>query len=174
MSWMRVALVMAVATLMAGCAATVPPGPPVGMCCKKGEPLGLFLDNCLCEYEPCPEVAPPVAVAPPTTFYVHYRVNHPCLQVTSRQEVDQAIAFMLKHPEQHATITGHTDGVGERAKQDWLSERRAKVVARYMIRKGVSADRLEVRGVGDAQPIASNQTEAGRAQNRRVEIVCTP
>ena len=173
MSRMRLAIVVALAVLGAGCSTAVQhaKAPTGKMCCRKGEQLGLFLDNCFCEYGPCPEEPEPVAVHP-TKFLVHYRVNHPCLQVTSRAEVDRAIDYLRKHPDEHAVITGHTDGRGERARQDWLSERRAKVVARYMIRKGINADRLEVRGVGDKQPIATNETETGRAQNRRVEIIC--
>ena len=172
MTRMRLAIGLALMVLSAGCATTSQQAvSTTKMCCKKGEPLGLFIDNCLCEYGPCP-VEPEVAQAEPTKFLVHYRVNHPCLQVSSRAEVDRAIAFLRKNPGQHAVITGHTDGRGERARQEWLSERRAKVVARYMIREGISADRLEVRGVGDSQPIASNDSETARAQNRRVEIIC--
>ena len=175
MSRMRLAIVMALAVLGAGCATTSQQAVAGGkMCCKKGEQLGMFLDNCLCEYGPCPNEPEQQTSEPPTKFLVHYRVNHPCLQVSSRAEVDRAIAFMRKHPEQHAVITGHTDGRGERARQEWLSERRAKVVARYMIREGIGADRLEVRGVGDSQPLATNETESGRAQNRRVEIISLP
>jgi OmpA-OmpF porin, OOP family len=173
MSRMRLAIILTLAVLGAGCATTSHQAVATGkMCCKKGEQLGLFLDNCLCEYGPCPDEPETVAEAP-TKFLVHYRVNHPCLQVSSRAEVDRAIAFLRKNPDHRAVITGHTDGRGERARQEWLSERRAKVVARYMIRKGISADRLEVRGIGDSQPLATNDTETGRAQNRRVEINCS-
>ena len=160
--------VLVLATAIGGCAVTQPP--TVGPCCKRSERIGLFSNTYTCANCPCPE---PVEEAQPkpTTFLVHYRVNHPCLVLSSRQEVDRAIAHMKEHPNSKATINGYTDGRGERSRQAWLSHRRALVVERYMIRKGIGADRLQVRGMGDSNPIGSNATEAGRAQNRRVEIV---
>jgi OOP family OmpA-OmpF porin len=67
------------------------------------------------------------------------------------------------------TVTGHTDSRGSDAYNQDLSERRAKSAARYLRGKGVKG--ITTKGMGEKQPVASNDTDAGRAQNRRVEIV---
>lgn len=71
-------------------------------------------------------------------------------------------------------IVGHTDSKGSHAYNMTLSERRAQSVANYLLAQGVNAARVTTRGVGPDQPVASNDTEAGRAQNRRVEINLRP
>jgi OOP family OmpA-OmpF porin len=158
-------------TFMAGCAMVEQP-PSTGDCCKTAGRIGLVSNTRVCENCPCDTAPPPVAQPEPQTFIVHYRVNHPCLVLSSRREVDQAVAYMRSHPASTATINGYTDGSGaERKRQEWLSHRRALVVARYMVRKGIGQDRLTVKGNGDSKPVADNRTEAGRARNRRVEIV---
>ncbi|MER1939603.1 MULTISPECIES: outer membrane protein OmpA [unclassified Castellaniella] len=65
---------------------------------------------------------------------------------------------------------GHTDSIGTEAYNQKLSERRANSVKQYLISKGVAADRIYAEGKGEMQPVASNKTREGRAQNRRVEI----
>ncbi|WP_298015603.1 outer membrane protein OmpA [uncultured Castellaniella sp.] len=65
---------------------------------------------------------------------------------------------------------GHTDSIGTEAYNQKLSERRANSVKQYLVSKGVAADRIYAEGKGELQPVASNKTREGRAQNRRVEI----
>ncbi len=67
-------------------------------------------------------------------------------------------------------IVGHTDSIGTEAYNQKLSERRAESVKSYLVDKGVSADLIEAKGMGESQPMASNQTKEGRAKNRRVEV----
>jgi outer membrane protein OmpA-like peptidoglycan-associated protein len=71
-------------------------------------------------------------------------------------------------------VAGHTDSVGSDAYNDQLSQRRAQAVANYLSSRGVSSNRLMTVGGGERYPVASNETEAGRAQNRRVEISVMP
>jgi len=71
-------------------------------------------------------------------------------------------------------ITGFTDSSGSDRSNQVLSEQRANSVARYIERKGVSHGRIQARGFGERYPVASNSTERGRAQNRRVEISIRP
>ena len=71
-------------------------------------------------------------------------------------------------------IVGHTDSTGSQELNQSLSQRRAQSVANYLTANGVAAQRISAYGAGPSQPIASNATEAGRAQNRRVEINLRP
>ena len=71
-------------------------------------------------------------------------------------------------------VSGHTDSIGSDAANQTLSERRANSVSSYLVGQGLQRERFEVVGMGKRYPIASNDTDAGRAQNRRVEIRVIP
>ena len=73
-------------------------------------------------------------------------------------------------PEELITIEGHTDSRGDATKNQQLSQQRAEAVANWLIRAGVNTERLRVVGYGESRPIADNETEAGRAKNRRIEF----
>jgi OOP family OmpA-OmpF porin len=68
-------------------------------------------------------------------------------------------------------IEGHTDSIGTVEYNQRLSEDRAHSVAAQLVREGISRGRMSTRGFGEAKPIASNKTEAGRTRNRRVEVI---
>ena len=84
--------------------------------------------------------------------------------------LDEAVLILKKNPEINVEIDGHTDNRGPAAYNMTLSERRAKAVMKYFVDKGVEAERLTTKGFGFTQPAASNDTEEGRAKNRRVEL----
>jgi len=87
----------------------------------------------------------------------------------------QALAGNLQaYPASTVQIIGHTDNVGDAAYNQDLSERRAGAVAGVLLDSGISAGRIRTMGRGEAQPVSSNLTPEGRAQNRRVEIVIVP
>ena len=87
----------------------------------------------------------------------------------------QSIARSLRaHPNSKVRIVGHTDSVGSAAMNSQLSWDRANAVSRILVSNGVSHTRITYSGHGAAEPITSNATAVGRAQNRRVEIVITP
>jgi outer membrane protein OmpA-like peptidoglycan-associated protein len=71
------------------------------------------------------------------------------------------------------SIEGHTDSTGKPEKNMAISEKRAQAVREYLVSQGVPADRIVASGKGDAEPVATNKTVAGRQQNRRVELVIT-
>lgn len=71
-------------------------------------------------------------------------------------------------------VSGHTDSVGSDAANQTLSERRANSVASYLIGQGLMRERFEIVGMGERYPVASNDTDSGRALNRRVEIRLLP
>jgi outer membrane protein OmpA-like peptidoglycan-associated protein len=86
-------------------------------------------------------------------------------------DLDEIAAMLKQHPEAKIEIKGHTDNVGAAAYNQRLSERRAKTVKNYFVQKGIEKDRLFPRGFGFRINRASNENEAGRALNRRVELV---
>jgi outer membrane protein OmpA-like peptidoglycan-associated protein len=71
-------------------------------------------------------------------------------------------------------VYGHTDSTGSDSYNQGLSQRRASSVANYLVQGGVSPQRIVATGFGESRPIADNSSEAGRAQNRRVEITIVP
>ncbi|MCX7346474.1 MAG: OmpA family protein, partial [Alphaproteobacteria bacterium] len=86
-----------------------------------------------------------------------------------------SVAIVLREFDQTLVdVTGHTDSTGSAAHNLELSERRAGAVAEYLVAQGNNYRRFQVLGMGKSQPIASNATEAGRAENRRVEIQIAP
>ena len=87
------------------------------------------------------------------------------------QNLDKLAGFMNQYPDHRLLIEGHTDNVGSAAYNKRLSEQRAESVREYLTQRGVASNRINVVGIGLQRPIASNDTEAGRQQNRRVEIV---
>lgn len=87
------------------------------------------------------------------------------------RDLDRLAQALKDNPDTRVIIEGHTDSVGGDDYNMQLSEKRAEAVADALQMRGVPADRYEVKGLGKAFPVASNSTQAGRQQNRRVEIV---
>lgn len=77
-------------------------------------------------------------------------------------------------PDSNLIVTGHTDSTGSADANLGLSARRAEAVAQYLRASGIDSSRIQTTGVGSSQPVASNATPEGRAQNRRVEINVVP
>ena len=77
---------------------------------------------------------------------------------------------MQENPSYNLRIEGHTDSIGSSSSNQSLSQRRANAVRYYLINNGVAGDRLTAIGYGEEQPVATNQTKAGRRQNRRVAL----
>ena len=88
-------------------------------------------------------------------------------------ELDKLVKALQTRPTLRVEIGGHTDNVGDKRLNQALSEFRAKVVASYLIRRGISDDRITHKGYGGSRPIADNTSETQRAQNRRVEFTVT-
>ncbi|RKP56686.1 OmpA family protein [Pararobbsia silviterrae] len=88
--------------------------------------------------------------------------------------LDQVAQTLNEHPELNAEIDGHTDSTGSAQLNQVLSQNRAQSVANYLVGRGVAQGRLTAYGRGATMPVADNGTEAGRAQNRRVEIYLRP
>lgn len=80
-------------------------------------------------------------------------------------------AFLTQHPDRTITIEGHTDSVGSEDYNQGLSQRRANSVQQFLVSQGVASTRLTAVGKGESFPVASNDDNAGRQMNRRVEVV---
>lgn len=96
------------------------------------------------------------------------------IQPQFQSTLNQVAQTLASYDQTYIDVLGHTDSTGSDAYNQSLSERRAQSVASYLSACGVAQARMGIRGYGEAQPIASNETEAGRAQNRRVEIKVVP
>jgi len=92
---------------------------------------------------------------------------------SSVPELNSLVKTLQNNPGMKIEIRGHTDNVGDDAANQLLSENRAKSVFSYLKEKGIPASRISYTGFGEKQPIASNDTEEGRKQNRRTEFVIT-
>jgi OOP family OmpA-OmpF porin len=102
---------------------------------------------------------------------VFFEFDKAILKPVSRVTLDRVARSLLDWPEVRVAVAGHTDWIGADDYNKDLSYRRARAVKDYLVSKGVAADRMEVRGFGESRPIADNESEAGRAKNRRVELV---
>ncbi|MDO4878126.1 MAG: OmpA family protein [Neisseria sp.] len=105
---------------------------------------------------------------------VTFATNSATLSNTAMDSLNRAAETLVQYPETRITIAGHTDNTGNDGINQPLSERRAQSVADYLSRRGVAYSRLSTVGYGSRQPVASNSTEAGRSENRRVEIIINP
>jgi outer membrane protein OmpA-like peptidoglycan-associated protein len=92
------------------------------------------------------------------------------IRATAGKNLQTLAASLHKYPGSDLLIVGHTDQTGPATYNQGLSERRAGAAARYLVDQGVKRTRVSTRGMGETEPIASNETEAGRQKNRRVEV----
>jgi outer membrane protein OmpA-like peptidoglycan-associated protein len=104
---------------------------------------------------------------------VNFETGKADLTEESKTILNGVAESLVANEEIKVQVSGHTDSRGSAALNKRLSQARATSVKNYLIEKGVAADRLTAVGYGPSRPIASNKTEAGRAQNRRVELTRT-
>ncbi|KAA0227940.1 OmpA family protein [candidate division KSB1 bacterium] len=99
-----------------------------------------------------------------------FDVNKAELKPISKENISKLAAILQKYPDTNILLEGHTDATGTDEHNLELSRARSQAVANFLASLQVSATRFTIMGYGEAQPIADNETEVGRAQNRRVEI----
>lgn len=99
------------------------------------------------------------------------------LTPTAQTTLDNAASTINELSEQHPSlkvkVDGHTDWVGTDGYNQALGERRANAVKQYLERKGVASDRIDTTSYGESKPVATNETDEGRALNRRAEVRTT-
>jgi len=101
---------------------------------------------------------------------IFFDFNKATLTDESVAELNNLVKLLNETPTLNIEISGHTDNVGSASYNKTLSENRAKAVVNYLTKKGISSERLEFTGYGFSQPVASNDSEKGRQQNRRTEF----
>jgi len=137
-------------------AAEAPPPPPAPVCTP---PAGFKVDaNCH------------IIEQKVVLNSVDFEFNSDKLTAPAQQTLDQVATALAAQPELNVEIEGHTDGIGSVAYNMKLSQRRADAVKAYLVGKSVDGGHLVAQGYGKSHPIASNDTDEGRAQNRRVEF----
>jgi len=102
---------------------------------------------------------------------IYFDFNSVELKPESRVVINEFFLFLNENPTLKVSIQGHTDNVGREEKNLTLSENRAKAVYDYLLSLGVDVNRIDYKGKGETNPIATNETVEGRALNRRTEFV---
>lgn len=119
----------------------------------------------------CPEIKQEViAKAAKSAKGINFETGSEKILKTSFKDLDILANLMKEEADLKAEIQGHTDNAGKADKNKELSQKRADAVKKYLVDKGIDASRLTAVGYGQEQPIANNNTAAGKAKNRRVEF----
>ena len=105
------------------------------------------------------------------TYGITFDVGKSVIKPESMGEINRIIKLMTENPDLKFSVEGHTDSTGNAANNQTLSEARSKAIVDKLVEMGIAADRLASAGKGQANPIADNATDEGRAKNRRVEFV---
>ena len=99
-----------------------------------------------------------------------YDFNSDVVKMDARTNLRELALSLDKYPGSDLVIIGHTDSQGTDSYNQTLSERRARSAANYLTSQGVASSRISTRGLGETEPVATNDTDAGRQANRRVEV----
>jgi len=152
---------------------------------RNGCPINMVNENTIITTPPVISTGVPTTiVSSPTTVIssevrevldfamrdVQFETGSSSLKVTSYGVLEKIADIMLRYPEYGMSIEGHTDSQGDDARNQQLSENRAKACLDYLVKKGVEEYRMSYIGLGENQPIADNKRTKGRAKNRRVEF----
>ena len=142
-----------------------------------GDSIADYIDNCptikgVASNYGCPEVAQAVKqIFEKALAGLEFHLGEAVIKPTSYELLDQITTIMTENADYILLVYGHTDSTGLEENNLILSENRANAVKEYIENKGIAPDRIIAKGFGDTQPVASNATEKGRAQNRRVEFI---
>ncbi|MGR2736881.1 OmpA family protein [Billgrantia sp. Q4P2] len=124
------------------------------------------------EPAPAPEPAPVTEFEPVTLdSEVTFAFDSAEIRPGAHQTLDQVARTLRENQNLRVRIEGHTDSVGSAQYNQGLSQRRADSVRDFLVSRGIAENRMTTRGFGEERPVATNETDEGRAQNRRVEIL---
>jgi len=142
--------------------------------------LGALLGHVICDpmEEPVAQPAPAAAEAPPPSGThigelkgANFAFNSAKITPEGEAKLGDTVATLQKHPDIKVTCNGYTDSVGSQQYNLKLGQRRADSVKSYLVSQGIDSSRISTGSFGKENPVASNDTAEGRAENRRVEIV---
>lgn len=102
-------------------------------------------------------------------LHVNFDFDKSNIKKSEMQKINEVIEFMRENPSYKVELDGHTDSQGSEKYNLALGQRRAKAVANVLIQNGIASNKIMTQSYGESQPIASNKTQAGRAENRRVD-----
>lgn len=164
-------------------------GPAIAGGVLGGMTLGAIAGHLICDPvveapkpQPVAQPAPPPPAPPPpppppagtklvTLRGPNFDFDKAAIRPDGKMLLDEAVKVMKENPTLRVAIEGHTDSAGSDAYNQKLSERRATAASEYLVQQGIDTGRMTIRGYGESKPAASNDTESGRAENRRVEII---
>jgi adhesin transport system outer membrane protein len=138
-----------------------------------GTPAGVMVDAKGCPKKEKPQASKSAQVTSTGTFLykdIKFETNKWDLKSSSYDVLDEIAAWLKSKPNLMVEIQGHSDSRGKRWYNIVLSQKRAQAIIAFLVHKGIDAGRMTPKGYGPDRPIGSNDTAAGRAQNRRVEI----
>jgi outer membrane protein OmpA-like peptidoglycan-associated protein len=147
-----------------------------------GTAIGAIIGHYTCDpiivaQKPSPPPPPPPAPTPAPVKEklvlrgVHFDFNKAVIRPGDAAVLDEAAATLKAHPDVSVDVNGYCDAVGGEKYNQRLSERRAEAVLVYLVKAGVARNKLSPHGFGKTNFVATNDTDEGRAQNRRVELV---
>lgn len=154
-------------------AEALPPPPPAAVIPKESDSDN---DGVVDSKDECPDTPKGYKVdtkgcPSSVTLHLNFASNSSTLPVSAEKDIKELTEFMNENPAAVITIIGHTDSTGKKAKNQVLSENRAKALSSRLIQNGITSERIKASGKGVNEPIASNKTPKGRAENRRIEIL---
>jgi OOP family OmpA-OmpF porin len=151
----------------------------IGIGAAAGSLIGSLFGHCAFDpqWEEEPPPPPPAPTPPPPVVKqriilrgVNFDFDKSTIRRDAAEILEEAARILREDPEVRVSVDGHTDARGTDQYNDRLSERRAQAVVDYLARLGVPPSRLQAQGFGESRPVATNDTDEGRAENRRVEL----
>ena len=120
---------------------------------------------------PASELKSQIDASGKVALQVNFATDRTDILPDSMPQIDQVVQLLREDPSLQLAVNGHTDNSGEAAHNLRLSEGRARAVVDALVAQGIDAERLTSAGLGDSQPVAGNDSDEGKARNRRVELV---
>lgn len=150
----------------------------IGIGAAAGSLIGSLFGHCAFDPQREEEPPPPPAPAPPPPVVkqrivlrgVNFDFDKSTIRRDAAEILTEAARILNDQPDVRVSVDGHTDAKGTDEYNQRLSERRAQAVVDQLERFGVSRGRLQPQGFGESRPVATNETDEGRAENRRVEL----
>lgn len=150
---------------------TSPPPPPIIQKESDRDNDGIVDSNDQCPDTPKGYKVDSKGCPSSVTLHLNFASNSSILPASAESDIATLTKFMEENPAATMSIIGHTDSSGPKAKNQTLSENRANALGSRLIQNSIASDRIKISGKGSSEPIVSNKTPDGRAQNRRIQIL---